>query len=85
MHNDMHKHSHNYNTHNIIFLYTLDLQKILHEEKCSDSNEGWKFVTRSKYSEVWRKSDASKPVHLIKVMIIIIQYNLKTFWVLVDY
>ena len=44
-----------------------DLQHILHEEECSDAKEGWKFVSRSEFTEVWRKADSTKPVHLIKV------------------
>ena len=51
-----------------VFVHTYsDLQHILHEEECSDPKEGWKFVSRSEYTEVWRKADPTKPVHLIKV------------------
>lgn len=44
-----------------------DLQKILHEEECSDANKGWKLVNRSEFTEVWKKSDPLKPIHLVKV------------------
>ena len=44
-----------------------DIQHILCEEECSDAKEGWKFVSRSEFTEIWRKADPTKPVHLIKV------------------
>ncbi|CAI8029004.1 START domain-containing protein 10 [Geodia barretti] len=43
-----------------------DKEKILHEEGCKEEAEGWKFVNSSQYTEVWRKADTSKPVHLVK-------------------
>ena len=46
---------------------TLDIKRILHEEECCDASEGWKFVNSSEFTEVWRKADPSKPVHLVKV------------------
>ena len=54
----------------------LDIRRILHEEECSDANEGWKFVSRSEFTEVWKKSDPSKPVHLVKVFSIVVCYVL---------
>ena len=45
----------------------LDKKNILHEELCNEQSEGWKFVNRSEHTEVWRKADPTKPVHLVKV------------------
>jgi len=43
-----------------------DLERILREEKSSNQEEGWKFMSRTETAEVWRKSEPDKPVHLIK-------------------
>ena len=45
----------------------LDLQKILHEEQNNSTEEGWSFVKRTEFCEIWRKNERDKPVHLIKV------------------
>ncbi len=47
--------------------HILDLQKILHEEKESSREEGWKFLRKNDLCEVWCKNEEDKPVHLIKV------------------
>lgn len=51
-----------------------DMRKILHEEECSDTKEGWRFVSRSEFTEVWKKSDPTKPVHLVKVLVHVCVY-----------
>ena len=44
-----------------------DVERALAEEKNTSSDDGWKMMNRSEFAEVWRKSDADKPVHLIRV------------------
>ena len=43
------------------------MQKILHEEQNNSTEEGWSFVKRTEFCEIWRKNERDKPVHLIKV------------------
>ncbi|XP_064385643.1 START domain-containing protein 10-like [Halichondria panicea] len=43
-----------------------DLQKILHEEKESSREEGWKFLRKNDLCEIWWKNEEDTPVHLIK-------------------
>ena len=47
--------------------YLSDIQKILHEEQNNSVEEGWSFVRRNNFCEIWKKNERDKPVHLIKV------------------
>ncbi len=46
-----------------------DVEHMLHEEQSTNREEGWKFMNRTEFVEVWRKSEPDKPVHLIKVCV----------------
>lgn len=46
-----------------------DIQKILHEEQNNSAEEGWAFMKRNEFCEIWRKNERDKPVHLIKVSV----------------
>lgn len=44
-----------------------DVERVIAEEKNVSSEDGWRRMNRSEFTEVWRKSEAEKPVHLIRV------------------
>lgn len=44
-----------------------DLEKVLHYEQSTASDEGWMFMKKTDLYEVWRRADPDHPVHLVKV------------------
>ena len=43
------------------------MERVIAEEKNVSSEDGWKMMNSSEFTEVWRKSEAEKRVHLIRV------------------
>ena len=52
-----------------LLCFVVDIQKILQEEQSNKPEDGWSFVKKTDFCEVWRKNERDKPVHLIKVRI----------------
>ena len=45
----------------------IDIEKILNEEASKNEAEGWHFVKRTEFAELWKKDDPDSPIKLFKV------------------
>ena len=49
------------------FILAADIEKLLHEEQDYSEADGWKFLSKNDFCEVWRKAEENQSAHLVKV------------------
>ena len=54
-----------------LFLHDEDVEKLAHEESSTSEEEGWKFVSKSDFTDVWKKTVENQHLHLVKVCALI--------------